>query len=105
MVTTPAQEELSKERLQRKEAAAELVTAAAKVTESVMNTFSIQLLNNADQVCQAISKNQTIPKTVRDELLSLMENMIKSPFRRQIGRMRSAVRSFDEAKLKINSLS
>lgn len=100
----PAQEVRSEEWVLRREAAAELVTAASSLTESVMSTFGIQLLNNADQLCQAISKHKEIPNGVQRDLISLVENMIKSPFRRQIGRLRVAVRSFDEAKQKIDLL-
>jgi hypothetical protein len=90
---------------EKRVAALELVSAAARITDSVMQTFGIQLLNNADQVCQAILNSENISQDEKANLLSLMENMIKSPFRRQIGRLKSASRSFDDAKQKINSLS
>jgi len=99
-----AQEKREVQGITTKTAVQELVRAGLHVTENIRLTFENQILNNADQICQCLQASRSLPSNEKDQLLSLVENMIRAPLRRQMGRLKSAIRSLEEADKKINSL-
>lgn len=60
-----------------------LVDDAINAMDSLVNTFNYQILGNADGLHEEVSPNE------QEKLKFVVETMIKKPFRRQVGRMRS----------------
>lgn len=86
-----------------KEASIELINGAVQTVESIYQTFNFQLLGNADQLQKTI-RESSLPEAEKNDLCSLVENMIKSPFRRQVGRLRAMSHSLTNLKKQIENI-
>lgn len=76
--------------------AAKLIEDAILTINSVINSVNYQVLGNADGLHENIKDSDE-----RATLKILVENMVKKPFRRQVGRLKQVKRLLIEAKSKL----
>ena len=69
---------------------------ALNTVESIINCINFQVLGNAD----GLHENVTDPAE-KAALKTLVESMIKKPFRRQVGRLKQVNRLIREAQSKL----
>lgn len=74
-----------------------LVGDAIKNLDSILNFINYQILGNADGL------HEDVTLADREQLKITVERMIKKPFRRQAGRMRSLRSLLVEIKRKVSS--
>lgn len=70
----------------------ELIDDVRHTLDTVIKSLNVQVLGNADGLHEIISNEKE-----KKELKILVENMIKRPFRRQVGRLKQINRLLIEA--------
>lgn len=71
------------------------IDSQVKTLDSIINALNFQLLGNVDAISESSSLSED-----RETLKTLCENMIKKPFRRQVGRLKGVRRILQELSTK-----